>query len=95
MFMKRVEEENFVKRLSRQDIHKNQLQKFDKLLSEAMENLNVCLCELYELSVAILHQINLQMNTLQMQLDAALVYQQKHAELLDVSHMSESERQVG
>ena len=52
MFMKKIEEENFLKRLFRQDIHKRKLEKYDKLLSEAMKQLSVGLCGLYELSVA-------------------------------------------
>ena len=52
MFMKKIEEENFVKRLLRQDIHKHKLEKYDKLLSEAMKQLNVGFCGFYELSVA-------------------------------------------
>ena len=52
MFMKQIEEQNFVKRLFRQDIHKRKLEKYDKLLYEAMKQLNVGLCGLYGLSVA-------------------------------------------
>ncbi len=39
--MKEIEEESFLKRLARQDMDKNQLEKYDKLLSRAMDQLDV------------------------------------------------------
>ena len=41
LFMKKIEEESFFKRFSRQDMHRDQLQKYDKMLSRAMDQLDV------------------------------------------------------
>ena len=42
IFMKQIEEMKFVKRFVRQDKHKDKIEQYDKLLSDAMEHFNVC-----------------------------------------------------
>ncbi|KAJ7799527.1 hypothetical protein B0H13DRAFT_2166062 [Mycena leptocephala] len=75
-FFERLKKENLLERIARQDRNKSQVEEYGRLLDEAMWHFSINL----ELSIHRLH------------LEAAAADQKRHAAVLAVSRMSESER---
>ncbi|KAF7347326.1 hypothetical protein MVEN_01488100 [Mycena venus] len=76
IFFEELNKENILERIARQDRNKSQVDEYGRLLDEAMLHFNTNL----ELSIYRLH------------VESAAADQKRHAALLAVSHMSESER---
>ncbi|KAJ7716543.1 hypothetical protein B0H16DRAFT_456851 [Mycena metata] len=75
-FFKGLKEENFWKRLARQDRNKSQVEEYRRLLDEAMWHFD--------------HNLDLSIHRLHV--ESAAADQKRHAAVLAVSRMSESER---
>ena len=107
--MKELEDQKFLRRFARQDCNKNRIEQFNKLLDEAIQVFGVSLfgvvtC-LYLYSKQLVLQLGLQISVHRLhtetfqrqtafQLELDDVSRERHDEVLDVSRMSESEREV-
>ncbi|KAF7347332.1 hypothetical protein MVEN_01488700 [Mycena venus] len=75
-FFKELKKENILERIARQDRNKSQVDEYGRLLDEAMLHFN----------------FNMELSMHRLHLEFAAVDQKRHAAVLAVSHMSESER---
>jgi len=83
-FMKELEDQKFLRRFARQDYNKNRIEQFNKLLDEAIQTFGL------NLQIGVLqHQTAFQ----RFQLELDDVSRERHDEVLDMSRMSESERE--
>jgi hypothetical protein len=107
--MKELEDQKFLRRYARQDYNKNRIEQFNKLLDEAIQTFGVCFFTvvtcLYLYSKPLVLQLGLQISVHRLhtetfqrqtafQLELDDVSRERHDEVLDVSRMSESEREV-
>ncbi|KAJ6541250.1 GMC oxidoreductase-domain-containing protein [Mycena vulgaris] len=75
-FFEALKKENFLERFARQDRNKSQVEEYGRLLDEAMSHFS----------------INLELATHRLHVESAAADQKRHAAVLAVSRMSESER---